>query len=173
MMMRDTMWDISLFRLAPEHEGSQETAHRYSDQLAAILNWDEGLPPSVKGSGTAPPLSAADFLSYTQSWCREKSAQSFAIVDDSDSAIGLISLSHIDREQGTARTGMFLSSRHEGLGIPGAAFALLLKLARMLGIRQVSGAIPEIEDMAQEIWEGCGAAVRFEPKQVVVSLASS
>ncbi len=169
--MRDTMRGINLFRLAPEPEGSQETALRYSDQLAAILNCDEGLPPSVKGSGTAPPLSATDFLSYTQSWCREKSAQSFAIVDESDSAVGLISLSHIDIERGMAKSGMFLASRHEGLGIPGAAFPQLLKMARALGITQVSGAIPELEAVAADVWEGCGAAPRFEPKQVVVALA--
>lgn len=160
----------NLYRLAPEPEGNQQHTTRFGEQLAEILNWDQGLPDSVKRRETATPLSPGNFLEYTRKWCLEKSAQSFAIVRHKDEAVGLLSLSHIDLEKKTARTGMFLASNCVGLGIPVQAFFLLLKQAKTLGIKQVSGAIPELENIGAEFWRHIGATIDFESNQIVASL---
>lgn len=124
---------IRLVRLAPDHEGDHAVALRYGGQLAALINTDEGLPQAVRRAEGEPFISDSGFLTFTQSWCREKAAVSFAIVDGTDTAVGLISLSHINKVVGHARTGIFLSSRHAGRGIGAIAFSQLLSFARNQG----------------------------------------
>lgn len=138
---------IRLLRLAPDCEADNESALRYSGHLATILNTDDGLPPHVRRAEGAPFITDERFLSYTQSWCREKSALSFAVVNQEDCAVGLITLSHISPTKGTARTGITLSSRHAGRGIGAAALSQLLIIARNLGVREVSGEIPEAVEL--------------------------
>ncbi|MBI5120054.1 MAG: hypothetical protein HZA67_03555 [Rhodospirillales bacterium] len=169
-MAVEWMKSTSLYCLAPEPEGNQHDTARFGEQLAEILNWDQGLPDSVKRRETTLPLSTGGFLEYTRTWCLEKAAQSFAIVRHQDEAVGLMSLSHIDLERKAARTGMFLASRYVGQGIPAQAFFLLLKQAKTLGIRQVSGAIPELENIEAEFWRHIGATIDFESNRIIASL---
>lgn len=164
---------IQLVRLAPECEGDLARALRYSDHLATILNTDPGLPISVRRAEGAPFITDEGFLSYTQSWCRQKSALSFAVVDQDDRAIGLITLSHIDTIKGTARTGIILSSRHTGRGIGADAFSQLLSIARSLGVREVGGDIPEAEHATPDLWARSGATLKFGQGELTATLCMS
>lgn len=161
---------IRLVRLAPDCEGDIKSALRYSNHLATILNTDQDLPPHVRRAEGAPFITDEGFLSYTQSWCREKSAQSFAVVNQEDCAIGLITLSHIDAAKGTARTGITLCSQHAGRGIGAAAFSQLLIIARNLGVRKVGGDIPEADAARPEMWARCGATVKFGQGELAATL---
>lgn len=153
---------IRLVRLAPDHEGDHAVALRYGGQLAALINTDEGLPQAVRRAEGEPFISDSGFLTFTQSWCREKAAVSFAIVDGTDTAVGLISLSHINKVVGHARTGIFLSSRHAGRGIGAIAFSQLLSFARNQGVSRVGGDIPEAQSAPPAIWTSVGAVVRLD-----------
>lgn len=168
--MADTAHPVKLIRLAPEPERTEEGALRYSEHLADLLATDDGLPAAMRRSEGTPRLSASDFLTFTQSWCREKSALSFALVDASDTAVGMITLSHINAEAGTARTGIMLASRLSGRGIPVDALSQLLSLARSLGIRRVGGDIPEADRAPVQTWDSIGVSVSFEVGEMMASI---
>ncbi|MBF0267245.1 MAG: GNAT family N-acetyltransferase [Alphaproteobacteria bacterium] len=161
---------ISLFRLAPESEGSEELALRYASQLSDLLNADTGLPESIRGTSSRSDETPEHFLSYTSEWCKAKHALNFAVLLDGEIAIGNMSLSHIDIEAKTARTGCFFSSRHEGVGYAAYAFAKLIETARNLGIKSVSGDIPDIAIVESSIWEKCGAKIEMDKAEVLASI---
>lgn len=161
---------ISLFRLAPEPEGSEEVALRYANQLSELLNTDTGLPESIRGSSSRTDETPEHFLSYVRGWCITKRAINFAVLLNGETAIGNMSLSHIDLEAKTARTGCFMSSRHEGAGYAAYAFAKLIETARNLGIKSVSGDIPDIALVESSIWEKCGAKIEMDKAEVLASI---
>lgn len=160
---------IRLVRLAPDHDGDHAAALRYGCQLAALINTDEGLPQAVRRAEGEPFLSDSEFLTFTQSWCREKAAVSFAIIDGTDTAVGLITLSHINKVVGHARTGIILSSRHAGRGIGAIAFSQLLSFARNQGVKCVGGDIPEAQSAPPAIWTSVGAVVRLDEDGDIVA----
>ncbi|MDK9722431.1 MAG: GNAT family N-acetyltransferase [Rhodospirillales bacterium] len=164
--MNDDHSRISLFRLAPEPEGSEKLALRYASHLSELLNTDTGLPESIRGTSSRRDETPEHFLSYVSEWCKAKHALNFAVLLDGEIAIGNMSLSHIDIEAKTARTGCFFSSRHEGVGYAAYAFAKLIETARNLGIKSVSGDIPDIALVESSIWEECGAEIEVSEREV-------
>lgn len=168
--MKDEFSRISLFRLAPEPEGSEELALRYASHLADLLNTDTGLPEAIRGPSSRSDETPEHFLSYVSKWCKAKRALNFAVILDGEIAIGNMSLSHIDIEAKTARTGCFFSSRHEGVGYAAYAFAKLIETARNLGIKSVSGDILDIAIVASSIWESCGAKIEMDKAEVFASI---
>ncbi len=161
---------LELVRLAPEHEGDRETALQYGAQLAEILNTDEGLPLGIRRQADAPPETAENILSFAKEWCREKNALFFAVVLDGDVVAGSISLSHIDAETLSARTGYFLASKYQGRGYGEEALSQLLEIARHHALRTVSGSIPKANIASRKIWERCGATVDFSGDEVTAVL---
>lgn len=146
-----------LVRIAPTYETSDEEAMRYCGHLADILTNDRPLLDAM-GSKEGNPIPAEEVLSYTTSWCREKSALSFAIVAETI-AIGLISLSHIDWDNRRCRAGYWLASRHWNQGYTTAAFARLLDIARDHGLRQVHTGHIVGNVASARLWDRQGAVL--------------
>jgi RimJ/RimL family protein N-acetyltransferase len=100
----------------------------------------------------------------------EKSAQFFVIVLNRDLVLGSISLSHIDRESRTARTGYFLASCHQGKGYGTLALAHLLTRARLKGLKAVSARLTTSLPASRRIWEKSGFPLRYAEDEVTAIL---
>ncbi len=154
--------------------GEIERIHRsYADQLAEILNTDEDIPLEFRSPPDAPPLTTESVLSYIDTWVRERNALFFFIVLEGDVVAGSISLSHIDLQASSARTGYFLATRFQGRGIGTEAFSLMLDVARKNGIKSVSGSVPEANVASRRIWAKHGAIPGAKVDEVTLSLENS
>lgn len=165
---------ISLERL-PLRQGSGEIeeVHRsYAAQLAKILNADRELPPEFRLPPDVPKLTSEGVVSFVDSWCRKRNAMFFFIILDGDVVAGTISLSHIDREARTAKTGYFLATRFQSIGIGTQAFSLMLDIAGSHGLQQISGSVPKTNIASRKLWESCGATVGVAEDEVTLDLAN-
>lgn len=167
-MPRDSTLD--LFALAPGPGPEAALGRSLAARLADILNRDADLPPEFRPRPGAPPETAESVLSVAERWSEQRDARVFAIVLEGE-AIGSISLSHIDRKRGRARTGYFIAASHQGRGYGTAALRRLLELAREEGISAVSASLPAGPSASRRIWAKCGAPVHFSGNQVKATLA--
>jgi len=146
---------VELIALTPGN--IEEATRSYAAQLANILNTDLELPPEFQSPPGAPAHSAESILSYVEEWCRKKKALFFFIVLQDDKVAGSISLSHLDMDAGSARTGYFLATKFQGKGIGGQAFSRVLDIARQQGLKSISGTVPKSNTASRKIWENHGA----------------
>ena len=110
-----------------------QLTERYAGHLAHIMSCDTRLGSKlVFREGEV--VCGEEVLTKTETWCEKTSSISFAIVDNDDTVIGSISLSHIHRSARSGRIGYWLTSDRWGRGATTAAFGLILGLEKRIGL---------------------------------------
>jgi RimJ/RimL family protein N-acetyltransferase len=128
-----------------------------SEALANILCTDVILSHAMGGGpAEGEMLSGRDVLSGIEQWCNKTNSITMAIIIH-DTAIGMISLSHIDECERSARIGYWLSSAYWRKGYGSEAFALTLLLALRMKITKISSNIPKKNIASLRIWAHYGA----------------
>ncbi|HLO76366.1 MAG TPA: GNAT family N-acetyltransferase [Magnetospirillum sp.] len=150
---------ISLVQLAPETFPAPSQTLRFAEELADILNNDEELGRVLGRTPRPQQETAQTVLRHARTWCGKHDAIFFAIVLDQEAAIGTISLSHMDPQCGSARTGYWIGTPFQGRGYGGLAFRRLVAFAQALGVRSLSGQIGAANHASRRIWERNGASI--------------
>jgi ribosomal-protein-alanine N-acetyltransferase len=132
-----------------------ESVDKHIDQLVWFLNHDDCLADAL-GSNNSVKISKQNFMETNKKWATERCADLFAIVHEKK-AIGMISLSHQEIVNHTARIGYWLGSRYWNKGYASKAFQLILELAKRKGLKHVSSAVREDNIVSRKIWEKYGA----------------
>lgn len=158
---------LGLIRLAPEPECEPKQALHLAADLAALLNFDEELPEEIRRPPEAPLETAESVLSFAKKWCLGRNARFHAIVLDNKTAIGSISLSHIDIAAQAARCGYWLGSAYHGRGYGTEALSKLVAIARKCGLRHISAEINTENEPSKRIWQKLGAQIRDDGGSVL------
>ncbi len=137
----------------------KDLGNKYLKNLAGILKNDKKLIEQL--GNRKEPLSCDEFITHTRKWSKKNKAQVFAIIINRE-AIGLISLSHINRRKQTARIGYWVASRYWNKGYSSKAFAQILNLAKKDNIKIVSCLISKENRASKAMWEKFNA--KFEQK---------
>lgn len=161
---------ISLICLAPEPECTLSQANDLGADIAALLNFDAGLPGYIRASSITSLETSESVLSYTRAWCTEVNALFHAIVLNQQVAIGTISLSHIDLTNNAARCGFWLGSRFQGQGYGSAALSAILFKAKQLGIKEISATIATDNYSSLRVWGKFGAVIEPDGSQLNASI---
>ena len=133
----------------------REPQQRYAEQLATLLNTDDGLRDDLEISADSR-ITGADVLRDLREWCRPRRSTTFAIVAG-DTVVGMISLSHRSEDGRTAQIGYWVGTSHRRQGHCTRAFAAVLRQAASEGIRSVSSTIVVGNIGSRRIWERHGA----------------
>jgi len=133
----------------------KELGYQESQKLVEMLGNDNVLRIELGFSDANVP-SAADFFHKTKEWCRKCNAITYSILLDSHTAIGTISLSHIDNKQKTARIGYWIGSSFRRYGYCSKAFGLVLAEAKYRGLKKVNATILNNNAPSKKIWETYG-----------------
>jgi len=127
-------------------------------QLAAmlceddILRRDLGIPEDRKSTAEA-------FARFICEWERERNASTYAIVLDGDTAVGTISLSHVDLVERSGRIGYWVGSDYRKKGHCTEAFGRVVEEAVSRGLERVRASIAEENIPSRRIWERHGGRV--------------
>lgn len=138
-----------------------------SAQLVDIMNTDSVLAQALGG---LQPCTTDEFIQSNTAWSVRCSAEIFAIVLD-ERAVGMMSLSHQNVAERTARIGYFLGSSYWGNGYTGEAFRQMLEYAREKGFLSVSASIKPDNAASLRIWEKHGARMQAEETRVRVRIS--
>jgi RimJ/RimL family protein N-acetyltransferase len=157
---------LQLICLAPEPECEPKQALHLAAGLAALLNFDEELPVGIRRPPGSPLETAESVLSFAKKWCLGRNARFHAIVLDNETAIGSISLSHIDILAQAARSGYWLGSAYQGRGYGTEALSKLVAIARECGLKRLSATISVENEPSKRIWEKLGAHIREDGGRV-------
>lgn len=106
-------------------------------------------------------MTSVKFIAYNKQWSKKNKAQIFAIIINRE-AIGLISLSRINKKAQTARIGYWIASKYWNKGYTSEAFKQILNLAKDNNIKFVSCSIPKENRESEAIWKKFNA--KFEEK---------
>jgi len=115
------------------------------------------------GANDVPSQTGKSFRDATEAWCVRTNSVSLAVVDRNDRAFGLISLSHIDDSERTGGIGYWIGSDYWGQGYGTESFALVLSLARKLGITSVSATINKNNTPSIRLWSHHNATIADLP----------
>lgn len=132
-----------------------------SKQLANLLRQDPALREELgfPNADTITPESVhADILT----WQKKKSATCYGIFRNNEIA-GMISLSHQNEEERTARIGYWIGTAYRRKRIASDAFAEVLSNAQKKGFATVSSKIDKTNHASISIWE------KYEPKTKEIS----
>jgi ribosomal-protein-alanine N-acetyltransferase len=132
-----------------------EPVNQYATQLIYFLNNDNRLTEYL-GSKQSATVSEQEFVDKNKKWADDKNADIYAIVLGIK-AIGMISLSHQDSLQHTARIGYWLGSAYWNKGYTSKAFQLILKKAKEREIESVFSVIKKESTASKKIWDKYGA----------------
>jgi len=133
--------------------------NKYIQNLVDILNNDKKL---IKKLGDDKKiLSCVMFIEYNRQWSKKNKAQIFAIIMNYN-AIGLISLSRINKIKKTAKIGYWIASKYWNKGYTSDAFKQILSFAKDNNIKLVSCSIPKENITSWVIWRKFNA--NFEKK---------
>jgi len=139
------------------------------EALANILCTDVVLCREL-GAPTEDTLSSTDVLDGIDQWCNKTNSISMAIILH-DTAIGMISLSHVNEGERSARIGYWLSSLYWRRGYVSEAFALTLLLALRMKLAKISSNILKKNIASLRIWARYGATVSEKsPGKVVCTI---
>ncbi|MCD4707624.1 MAG: GNAT family N-acetyltransferase [Candidatus Sabulitectum sp.] len=127
-------------------------------QLSSMLCTDNILREYL-GFGDNDKPTADDFLEKLQSWCRSRNAVTYVVLLNSTTAVGTISLSHINKEEKTARTGYWIGSRYRSHGYCSRAFKLVISEAVERGITKLISTIAEDNVPSRRIWDKPGGCI--------------
>ena len=133
---------------------------KHTIQLIWFLNNDERL---AKYLGTINPakVTEQEFVEKNKRWVVEKHTDMFAIVVRGK-ALGMISLSHQDIINHTARIGYWLGSAYWDKGYGSKAFQLILDHAKKREFKCVSSTISKDDIASKTIWDKFGAQTEFK-----------
>src|SRR4030043_243088 len=101
--------------------------NKYIKNLVNILNNDRKLIKRLGGGKKL--LSCAKFIADNKQWSEKNKAQIFAIIMNRN-AIGLISLSRINKITRSAKIGYWITSKYWNKGYVSDAFSQILNLAK-------------------------------------------
>jgi ribosomal-protein-alanine N-acetyltransferase len=132
---------------------------KQTSNLVDILNNDPKLSRSIGNKNKN--ISQKEFVVRNKKWSNKNNAKLFAILL-SDIAIGMISLSHINTGNKTARIGYWAGSLYWNKGFVGEAFEQILKIAKKNNIKSVSCTIQKENQASKKIWQKYNA--EFEEK---------
>lgn len=124
-------------------------------ELVSILNEDRELLVFLS-CDVIKNISVEDFISQNKKWSDENQAELFAVMLE-ERAIGMISLSHIDKNNKRAQIGYWLASAYWNQGYASQAFSQVLVMAKNKGLESVSGSVPMDNIASQVIWKKFGA----------------
>jgi len=136
---------------------------RDCEHLADMLCSDETLRKDLGFQGEDGPTPES-FRSRLDEWCEKHHAVSYAIVLDSDRAVGLISLSHINNNTRSAGIGYWMSSGHRRHGYCSDAFGLVVQEAKQRDLRRLRASIEAGNTPSRRIWEKCGGRALHKPQ---------
>jgi ribosomal-protein-alanine N-acetyltransferase len=119
------------------------------DELVEILNNDPPLACAL-GNGS-DKITTLEFTKNNYKWNLVNNAEMYAIVLNGK-AVGMISLSHINQVDRSARIGYWLASKFWGQGIMGKAFQQILTIAKNNKLKTVSCTIPKDNAASIAIW---------------------
>ena len=168
--MNEEIAEVKLVRLAPNQDVGVEATDLLAAQVAHILNTDEGLPEGMRRPSHLPPETSQGVLSFTMGWCRDHSAEFYAIVLPDGVVAGAITLSHIDLADRQARSGFFLATPYQERGYEARALSLLFDLCRSRGMLRVSSRVPEADTVIRRAWQDCGIPLEIDPNQITAVL---
>lgn len=134
--------------------------NKYIKNLVDILNNDRKLIKKLGGGKKL--LSCAKFIADNKQWSEKNKAQIFAVIMDCN-AIGLISLSRINKITQTAKIGYWITSKYWNKGYASEAFEQILNLAKKNNIKLVSCSIPKGNIESKAIWQKFNA--KFKDKE--------
>lgn len=147
-----------LGRTTPSPIFLQRINKKNSSGLARILSNDVSLGEVLHPDQNFPISSSEHFYQSTKEWEEQNNAQCFAIMSDGV-AVGMISLSHIDKLNMSANIGYWIASSEWGKGIGTQAFNQMLDYARRLKLRKVSATIAKENLASIKIWQRHGAKI--------------
>ncbi|HDS02405.1 MAG TPA: N-acetyltransferase [Firmicutes bacterium] len=120
--------------------------------LANLLNFDDTLRDELGFKAEDPPMSALDFQAFTQAWAERTQSLQFVIANGGGIAMGLISLSHINKENGDARCGYWIGSKYRNRGYTKEAFEKIINIARQMELKFLTSTISPNNDISLAIW---------------------
>ncbi len=106
--------------------------------------------------GDSDKPTADDLLEKLKGWCRSRNAVTYIVLLNSMTVVGIISLSHINKEQKTARIGYWIGSRYRSKGYCTRAFQLVINEAVNRGITKLTSTIAEDNVHSRGIWDKLG-----------------
>ena len=135
-------------------EPTQEDSRQLASLLCedCILRRDLGMAREDRPTGEA-------FGRHIRDWCRSRNAFTYAIILGEGTAIGTISLSHIDREDHSARIGYWIGSSYRNRGYGTKAFERAMAEALSQGMVRVRASIERDNLPSRRIWEAHGGYV--------------
>ena len=142
----------------------KDLENKHLKDIVGILNNDKKLIEQLGNS--KEPLSCPEFVIHTKKWSKENKAQVFAIIMSRE-AMGLISLSHINRKTQAARIGYWIASKYWNKGYAFKAFEQILNLAKKDNIRIVSCSIPKENRVSMAIWKKFNAKIEQKGDTIV------
>ena len=137
------------------------------NNLVTILNTDTKLRKKLGSDNKI--LSSSEFLEFNKKWAQKNSAEIFSIVVNKE-AIGLISLSKIEKGTGKANIGYWISSNYWYKGYTTNAFGQMLEFAKKEGIKKVSCSIDKKNNDSMAIWKKFNASFENKRGKIVPSL---
>lgn len=132
-----------------------EDVNQYAVQIIGFLNEDKHLAQYL-GMIQSVTISEQEFVATNIKWANDQKADIFAIVLGKK-AIGMISLSHQNLLQHTARIGYWLGSIYWHKGYASKAFHLILEKAKEREFEAVSSMIKKENIASKKIWDKYGA----------------
>jgi [ribosomal protein S5]-alanine N-acetyltransferase len=139
----------------------------YIGHLAGILNSDNVLCDLL--SQNKEHITPKHFLEHNAEWAKSTNSEMYAIVLDG-AAIGMISLSHIDKAHKTAQVGYWMTSKLWNKGYTSAAFGKILAKGRRAGIASVSATVDGDNAASKAIWLRNGATFAQDNGKIKASL---
>jgi [ribosomal protein S5]-alanine N-acetyltransferase len=131
----------------------RELTQEDSRQLASLLCEDRVLRRDLGMAREDRPTGEA-FDRHIRDWCRSRNAFTYAIILGDGTAIGTISLSHINRENHSARIGYWIGSSYRNRGYGTKAFERVMAEALSQGMTRVRASIERDNLPSRRIWEG-------------------
>jgi [ribosomal protein S5]-alanine N-acetyltransferase len=138
-----------------------------ANALAELLNHDESLKRAL-GSKSIDN-NGENFLRRVADWQAKTVSTTFAIKADS-SVVGLISLSHQNRNDNSARIGYWLSSKYWNRGICSIAFDKVITNGRHMGFKTFRAKVPRDNVASLRIWKKRNAQIVEDGKVYKVEI---
>ncbi len=135
--------------------------------LVEMLNTDNLLQDAL-GSKKSK-ISTKEFIQYNNEWCKSTNSELFAIILN-NIPIGIISLSHQNREEQKAQIGYWIGSKYWRKGYTSIAFHKMLDYAKNKEIKLITAEIKEDNLASKRIWEKNGAETELIGNRFLVSI---
>ncbi len=98
-------------------------------------------------------LESDDFLEDIKKWCETRDAVTFAILLNSKTAVGTISMSRIHSREKSARIGYWIGSDYRSNGYCTTAFKLVVNEAAGMDLTKLISTIAEDNSHSRQIWD--------------------